>query len=206
MGFLTDYLFTDGAAPHGTPTRPSDVTPLVSVMTPGGQFLPGNISTPVANSGDGNRAAHPQTPKEIRKFLGSNRNGGGQWVYIYIWVLWLSQSSEFRPSKLPSGRYRIKKGRVTWGNDSFLRNMILMLLQQSKLNIAVFPLNTSNDHTITYHSPTTGLSSVTLLGYVIDTWYLELYMRWSQCHSPTRHFWVFSNIKGAFSFFSLNKK
>ena len=57
------------------------LTPDVLVSTPGARaFLPSEVSTPLAGAMAADIPRCPQTPTEIRKFLGTNNSGAGRYV------------------------------------------------------------------------------------------------------------------------------
>ena len=66
------------------------LTPDVLVSTPGARaFLPSEVSTPLAGAMAADIPRCPQTPTEIRKFLGTNNSGAGRYVnsFSQYWPL-----------------------------------------------------------------------------------------------------------------------
>ena len=70
-------LYTAVGSGNSTPTRSRSHTG--NVRTPAGRFLPPDMSTPIQGDAAG-VVATPQTPVEIRKFLGTNNSGAGRLV------------------------------------------------------------------------------------------------------------------------------
>ena len=65
-----------------------------NVRTPAGQFQPPDVSTPIDSGRPSSLAAGrigatncPQTPVEIRRFLGTNNSGAGRLVIFRVVIL-----------------------------------------------------------------------------------------------------------------------